>query len=98
MVQAARRKVHLLEDPHAGAVMPGCGGLRKMRAPDRRRGKGTRGGLRIIYLDVPERDWVFMLDIYDKDERDDLTAVERKQLAALAAALRHTAIQEGRKR
>ena len=39
----------LLANPEAGAVMPGTGGFRKMRWLDPRRGKGTRGGLRVIY-------------------------------------------------
>ena len=40
---------------------------------------------------------MFMLDIYDKDERDDLTAYEKKQLGALAASLRRAAIGGERK-
>ncbi|MBI3948274.1 MAG: toxin [Armatimonadetes bacterium] len=88
-----RLQVRLLRQPQAGAVMPGCGGLRKIRAPDRRRGKGSRGGLRIIYLDIPEINWIFMLDIYDKDEQDDLSPDEKRQLAALAARLRLEAIR-----
>ena len=39
----------LLTNPEAGAVMPQTGGFRKLRWRDPRRGKGTRGGLRIIY-------------------------------------------------
>jgi len=34
----------LLEAPDRGAVIPGCGGLRKIRPADPRRGKGKRGG------------------------------------------------------
>ena len=33
-----------LNDPDTGVVMAGCGGLRKMRVPDPKRGKGKRGG------------------------------------------------------
>ncbi len=39
-------QMRLLENPTAGAVDPGTGGLRKIRIPDRGRGKGTRGGAR----------------------------------------------------
>ena len=42
----------LLNDPEMGSVMPGCGGLRKMRVAHPRRGKGKRGGARVIYLHV----------------------------------------------
>jgi hypothetical protein len=39
----------LLENPELGDVMPGTGGFRKIRWEDPRRGKGKRGGLRVIY-------------------------------------------------
>jgi hypothetical protein len=39
----------LLENPEAGDVIEGTGGLRKVRQADPRRGKGKRGGLRVIY-------------------------------------------------
>ena len=39
----------LLENPEAGDVIEGTGGLRKVRHADPRRGKGKRGGLRVIY-------------------------------------------------
>ena len=39
----------LLADPEAGDVVEGTGGLRKLRFGDARRGKGKRGGLRVIY-------------------------------------------------
>jgi hypothetical protein len=42
-------QLQLMLNPEAGAVMPGTGGLRKIRFADHRRGKGKRGGLRVIY-------------------------------------------------
>jgi len=39
----------LMVNPEAGALIPGTGGLRKLRFADERRGKGKRGGLRVIY-------------------------------------------------
>jgi hypothetical protein len=39
----------LMANPEAGDVIEGTGGLRKIRQPDPRRGKGKRGGLRVIY-------------------------------------------------
>jgi hypothetical protein len=38
----------LLDAPDTGSVLPGCDGLRKMRVADPRRGKGKRGGARVI--------------------------------------------------
>jgi mRNA-degrading endonuclease RelE of RelBE toxin-antitoxin system len=78
----------LLKAPAQGDIMLGCGGLRKMRWQDARRGKGKRGGLRVIYLYVPEAQTVVLLDVYDKNEADDLTQDQRKVLARLAYQIR----------
>lgn len=73
---------HLLRDPEAGDVIPDSGGLRKLRFADTRRGKGKRGGLRVIYYwwDKASQFWLFT--IYDKDEMADLTPKQRKTLKA----------------
>ena len=84
-------QLSLILNPNAGRIMPGCGGLRKVRYRDPRRGKGKRGGLRIIYLFLPEQDWIFLLDIYGKDEKDDLTGKEKKVLARLATRIKEAA-------
>jgi hypothetical protein len=70
----------LMENPELGDVMPGTGGFRKARWNDARRGKGKRGGLRIIYyyLTVDHQIWFFTL--YDKGEAADLNADEKKAL------------------
>jgi hypothetical protein len=73
--------------------MPGCGGLRKARIRDARRKKGKRGGARVIYLHVPEVDWIFLLDVYGKDEKEDLTADEKEVLKRLADEFKRSAIQ-----
>ncbi len=70
----------LMSSPEAGDAIPGAGGLRKLRFGDPRRGKGKRGGLRVIYYwwgGGPEF-WLFTL--YDKDETDDLTPKQREIL------------------
>ena len=82
-----------LEDtPELGDVMPGCGGLRKLRTADPARGKGKRGGARIIYLDVPQAGRTYMIDAYGKNEKDDLNAREKAMLARLAGMLKQEAI------
>lgn len=72
----------LMKNPEAGDVIPGTGGLRKLRFGDEKRGKGKRGGLRIIYFwkDSDDQFWLFTL--YDKDETDNLTADQKKVLKA----------------
>ena len=74
----------LVTNPKRGDVMPGCGGLRKLRIGDPRRQKGKRGGARVIYLHIPEVSQFLMLDIYDKNEKENLTAADKKQLRSLA--------------
>lgn len=70
----------LMKNPEAGDVIKSTGGLRKIRFADERRGKGKRGGLRVIYFwkDEDEQFWLFT--VYDKDEADDLTPAQCKLL------------------
>jgi len=70
----------LMLNPQVGDTIPGTGGLRKLRFADERRGKGKRGGLRIIYYwwDTGSQFWLFT--VYDKDELSDLTPSQRKAL------------------
>ena len=75
-----------MRDPEAGEVIRETGGLRKMRFADPRRGKGKRGGLRVIYYwwSTGRQFWLYTL--YDKDEMDDLTAKQRKALKEMLKA------------
>jgi hypothetical protein len=82
----------LVAAPLRGDVMPGCGGLRKVRIGDPSRGKGKRGGARVIYLLIPEADRIDLLLVYGKDEQEDLTPVQRKTLKSLADRMRKEAV------
>jgi hypothetical protein len=73
-------QVNLLSDPECGDVIAGTGGLRKMRFGDARRGKGKRGGLRIVYFWWPRGAQFWLFAIYDKDEMEDLSPKERTAL------------------
>ena len=75
-----------MRDPEAGEVIRETGGLRKMRFADRRRGKGKRGGLRVIYYwwGAGMQFWLYAL--YDKDEMEDLTPKQRKVLKEMLKA------------
>ncbi len=90
----AHLQQQLMNDPRMGAVMPGCGGLRKVRIPDPKRGKGKRSGARVIYLYVDNAKWFHMLDIFDKDEKEDLSVHEKKILSLLVAQLKREAKSE----
>jgi len=76
----------LMKNPVAGDLIPDTGGLRKLRFADTRRGKGKRGGLRVIYYwwDAGSQFWLFTL--YGKDEMVDLTPQQRKALKAMIKA------------
>lgn len=54
----------LIGDPEAGAVIPGSGGVRKLRWAAR--GRGKRGGYRVIYYVGRVHDLIWMLTMYDK--------------------------------
>ena len=73
----------LMQSPLAGDVIIGTGGLRKLRFSDPARGKGKRGGTRIIYYwwDGGSQFWLFTL--YNKDELADLTNDQRQLLSQM---------------
>ena len=74
-------QLRLVADPDAGTLIPGSGGLRKIRWQGA--GRGKRGGVRVIYYWAVRQDQVLMLLMYPKSDRDDLTAEQKKVLAAL---------------
>jgi hypothetical protein len=73
----------LMENPEAGDVIEGTSGLRKVRFSDKKRGKGKRGGLRVIYYWWQSGKHFWLFTIYNKDEMDDLTTAQRKTLREL---------------
>ncbi|MCU0118549.1 toxin [Pseudomonas sp. B2M1-30] len=73
-------QTHMQNNPLAGDVMPRTGGFRKLRWADVRRGKGRRGGLRVIYYWLMNDGQFWMFAIYDKDELENLTAEQEKAL------------------
>jgi hypothetical protein len=78
--------VYLIARPSAGDVIPGAGGTRKLRWAAK--GKGKRGGARIIYLYVVTAAAIYLLRCYAKSVKTDLTADEKKQLRQIAAHLK----------
>jgi hypothetical protein len=70
----------LSKNPEAGDIIRDAGGIRKLRWRDTRRGKGKRGGLRIIYYSFLKDGDIWLLAIYDKSEVSDLSKHDRDQL------------------
>ena len=78
--QYRQLQIFLLQAPKAGDVIASTGGLRKLRYLDPARGKGKRGGLRVIYFWYEKKKQFWMFTLYNKDEMDDLDLKERKAL------------------
>lgn len=70
----------LLKNPKRGPIIKGTGGLRKSRAANPQRGKEKRGGFRYMYYYVEQDEQIFLILIFSKDERDNLTAKQKKCL------------------
>ena len=73
----------LLDNPDIGDVISGTGGLRKVRYEDKPRGKGKRGGMRVIYYYWVSGQEFWMFTVYSKGEVSDLSSSERKAFKIL---------------
>lgn len=71
----------LRDNPEAGDLIEGTGGLRKMRVGAK--GHGKRGGARVIYYHFVSRENIALLMIYPKNEQRDLSNDERKALKSI---------------
>ena len=68
----AKLQNYLNERPEAGVIVPGSGGVRKLRWGAE--GRGKRGGLRAIYYLRRARGEIWMLTIYGKNVRENIPA------------------------
>lgn len=75
----------LAANPTAGVIIPGTGGIRKLRVPIQAQGKGKSGGARVIYYFHDDTIPLVLLSIYAKNEKVDLTQDEKKTLRNYAA-------------
>jgi hypothetical protein len=71
---------YLAKNPEAGDMVPGAGGIRKLRWKDSSRGKGRRGGLRVVYFCFLSEQEIWLLTLYGKNEAADLTKDQKDQL------------------
>lgn len=76
----------LLENPKAGSVIQGTGGLRKIRIPMDEKGK--RGGARVLYVDIEIKESIYFVNVYSKNEKEDLTEDEKKAFKAVIKILK----------
>lgn len=75
--------------PKAGDLMQGTGGVRKLRWA--RGGKGKSGGVRVIYYFHSDRIPLYLLTMFGKGEKDNLSKAERNELAELVGLLKDLA-------
>lgn len=79
---------YIAENPTAGDIMPGCGGARKLRVA--KPGKGKSGGYRVITYYGGETVPVFLITVFGKNEKVNLSKKERNALADLTKRLADT--------
>lgn len=76
---------YLAEHPKDGVLMEGTGGVRKLRW--RRGGQGKSGGVRVIYYYHDEAMPLYLLTLFAKGDRANLSKAERNELGELTALL-----------
>lgn len=82
----ARLEKDLLANPLAGVVVPGLGGVRKIRM--RTTGGGKRGGARVFYLHRPAKQRIYFLFVFPKNRQVRLTPTERRRILAMVRTLK----------
>ena len=75
----------LAANPTAGVVMRGTGGVRKLRIA--LEGRGKSGGARVIYYYLGRKQRIFLVSVYAKNEADNVSAAELRQMRKLTAVL-----------
>ena len=80
--------LYLSTHPRAGNLLQGTGGIRKIRWS--RKGMGKSGGVRVIYFFYNEKMPLFMLTVFGKGEKNNLSMEERNELGKLAKVLVNT--------
>ena len=78
----------LEEKPERGAMVPGLGGVRKVRVGNPGRGKGKRGGYRCLYLYLEKKQHIHLLILLDKNEQEDASEEQRRQMRDWVAQIR----------
>jgi len=77
---------YIASDPERGDVIPGTGGVRKLRW--RRPGSGKRGGVRVVYFYYRPTVPLYLLMVYGKSRKEDLTPDEKRAVRDLTAVLK----------
>ena len=76
----------LARSPAKGAILAGCGGVRKVRMAAK--GKGTSGGARVLYLYLPNRSLIYLLYLFTKGDAENISAEGKKAVRQLAEQIK----------
>lgn len=74
-------ELEILKNPKTGDVVPGTGGLRKMRFSFENSGKS--GSTRVCYVDFVIHETVYLITVYPKSKKDNLSKTERNEIKKL---------------
>jgi hypothetical protein len=77
---------YIASNPKAGDVIPETGGVRKVRWS--RKGAGKRGGVRVVYFYADPARPLYLLMVYAKARKEDLSAEEKRTVRSLALVLK----------
>jgi hypothetical protein len=77
----------IMRDPSAPAVMRGTGGLRKIRFAPSSRGKGKSGSMRVGFVQFPEYGRIYLVTLFRKNDKDNLSSAERHAIKSIVSAL-----------
>lgn len=79
----------LIVNPERGDLIQGTGGTRKARIADPKSGRGKSGSFRYIYFYVEKAAIVYLLVLYGKNEKDNVSDSEKKEILELVKILKN---------
>ena len=93
--QLRELEVYLCENPEAGDMIQGTGGLRKLRwaLP----GKGKSGSVRTLYVDFAYFEQIYMISCFKKSEKENLSQSEKKQIKSVIEQIKANLRKQGGK-
>ena len=91
----AELQQYLIKNPDAGDTMVGTGGLRKIRYAFE--GRGKSGSARVCYVDFAAFEKNYLIQVFSKDEKSNLTDAEKKAVKTLVQTLKKEAAENWRK-
>ena len=91
----AELQQYLVKNPDAGVVMVGTGGLKKIRYAFE--GRGKSGSARVCFVDFALFEKIYLIYVFSKDEKANLTDEEKKSVKRAIALLKKEAAENWRK-